>query len=139
MGRFCKTVVRTMFLFHLTYMNPWIKHCGRATSGFLVQVLTSWGVKSIYAGTRFNALCSLNKRFLLFLPSYILGSDWVVLAAAPQKTQPELSAYNFSTKGLHSCKGFLSNEEQRVGKLQVPRNVNCCFFFLKVWDLKFAC
>ncbi|KAJ7419763.1 hypothetical protein BTVI_24317 [Pitangus sulphuratus] len=50
--------------------------------------------------------------------SYILGSDWVVLAAASQNTQPELDAYNFSTKGLQSCKGFLSNEEQCVGKLQ---------------------
>lgn len=80
-----------MFLFHLTYTNLWIKHCGRATLEFQVQVLTSWGAKRIYAGTSFNALCSENKRFP-FLPSYILGSDWVVLAAAPQNAQPELGA-----------------------------------------------
>lgn len=66
--------------------------------------------------------CVLQIKGSFFPPSYILGSDRVVLAAAPQKTQPELGAYNFNTKGLQSCKGFLSNEEQHVEKLQVPPN-----------------
>lgn len=64
MGRFCKTVVRMVLLFDQTYTNPQIKRCGRAA--FTVQLLTSWGVRSVYAGTSFNALCSPNKRFPFF-------------------------------------------------------------------------
>lgn len=41
------------------------------------------------------------------------------------------SVYNFSTKGLKSHKGILSNEEQHVGKLQVPPNTNCWSFSVR--------
>lgn len=71
--------------------------------------------------------CVLRIKGSLFSPSYVLGSDWVVLAAALHNMQPELSVYNFSTKSLQSCKGFLNNEEQLAGKLQVPPNVTIAF------------
>lgn len=126
-----------MFLFHLTYRNPRIKHCGRAALEFQVQVLTSWGVKRIYAGTSFNALCSENKRFL-FLPSYILGSDWVVLAAAPQNTEPELRAYSFSTKDPQTQR-FPKQWSAMYWEVTGTPKSKLLLFSIKIWGFKFAC
>lgn len=82
--------------------------------------------------------CVLRIKGSLFCPATFLevtGLFWLQLL----RTLSLNSGHTTSAQKVHRHKGFLSNQVQCAGKLQVLPKVNWCFFSIKIWDFKFAC
>lgn len=81
-------------------------------------------------------LCVLRIKGSLFCPATFLevtGLFWLQLL----RTLSLNSGHTTSAQKVYRHKGFLSNEVQCVGKLQVPPKVNSCFFPLRSGILNF--